>query len=62
MLLLYGQLIGYGFWVAVGVVEEKSSRVVEILLATIRPRQLLAGKVIGIGAARPCCSCSASAS
>ena len=49
MLLLYFQLIGYGVWVALGVVEEKSSRVVELLLATLRPWQLLAGKVIGIG-------------
>jgi ABC-2 type transport system permease protein len=36
-------------WVASGVVEEKSSRVVEVLLSTIRPRELLAGKVIGLG-------------
>jgi ABC-2 type transport system permease protein len=50
VLLLYGQLFGYGIWVASGVIEEKSSRVVEILLSTIRPRQLLAGKIFGIGA------------
>ena len=49
VLLLYGQLFGYGVWVATGVIEEKASRVVEILLATISPRQLLAGKVAGIG-------------
>ena len=49
VLLLYFQLLGYGVWVALGVVEEKSSRVVELLLATLRPWQLLAGKVIGIG-------------
>jgi ABC-2 type transport system permease protein len=49
ILILYGQLLTYGFWVATGVVEEKSSRVIEILLATIRPRDLLAGKVIGLG-------------
>jgi ABC-2 type transport system permease protein len=47
--VLYGQLIGYGFWVATGIVEEKSSRVVEVLLAAVRPRALLAGKVLGIG-------------
>jgi ABC-2 type transport system permease protein len=47
--LLYGQLIGYCFAVAMGVVEEKSTRVVEVLLATVRPVQLLAGKIIGIG-------------
>jgi ABC-2 type transport system permease protein len=49
VLLLYGQLFGYGVWVASGVIEEKASRVVEILLATIRARQLMAGKIIGIG-------------
>ena len=47
--LLYGQLIGYCFAVAMGVVEEKSTRVVEVLLAAVRPVQLLAGKIIGIG-------------
>ncbi len=47
--ILYVQLLTYGFWVASGVVEEKSSRVVEVLLSTIRPRDLLAGKVIGLG-------------
>jgi ABC-2 type transport system permease protein len=49
VLLLYGQLLTYGFWVATGVVEEKASRVIEVLLAAIRPRELLAGKVIGLG-------------
>ena len=49
VLLLYGQLFGYGVWVATGVIEEKASRVVEILLSTINARQLLAGKVAGIG-------------
>ena len=47
--ILYGQLIGYGYFVAMGVVEEKSSRVVEVLLSTLRPSHLLAGKVIGLG-------------
>ncbi|WP_448071208.1 ABC transporter permease [Georgenia yuyongxinii] len=42
-------LIGSGSLIAMGVVEEKTSRVVEILLATIRPTQLLAGKILGIG-------------
>lgn len=50
VILLFTQLIGYCYWVATGVVEEKSSRVIEVLLAKVRPRDLLAGKVIGIGA------------
>jgi ABC-2 type transport system permease protein len=47
--LLYMSIITYGMMVAQGVVEEKSSRVVEILLASVRPWQLLLGKVIGLG-------------
>ena len=47
--LLLGALISSGSIIAMGVVEEKTSRVVEILLATIKPTQLLAGKVLGIG-------------
>jgi ABC-2 type transport system permease protein len=49
VILLWGQLIGFGYWVAAGVVEEKTSRVVEVVLATIRPAHLLAGKTIGLG-------------
>jgi ABC-2 type transport system permease protein len=48
-LILYGQLIVFGLAVATGVVEEKASRVVEVLLAAIAPRALLAGKIAGIG-------------
>jgi ABC-2 type transport system permease protein len=47
--LLYSLLILFGQFVAQGVVEEKSSRVVELLLATMRPWQLLAGKILGLG-------------
>ena len=48
-ILLYMQLLTYGLWVATGVVEEKSSRVVEILLSTLSPRALMAGKIVGLG-------------
>jgi ABC-2 type transport system permease protein len=48
-ILIYMSLLINGQMVAQGVVEEKSSRVVELLLSTIRPSQLMAGKVLGIG-------------
>jgi ABC-2 type transport system permease protein len=48
-ILVYLALVFTGQSVAQGVVEEKSSRVVELLLATIRPWELMAGKVVGIG-------------
>ena len=47
--LLYVSLVLYGQFVAQGVVEEKANRIIEILLSTVRPRQLLFGKVLGIG-------------
>lgn len=47
--LLFFALISSGSVIAMGVVEEKTSRVVEILLSTIKPTQLLAGKILGIG-------------
>lgn len=47
--MLYGLLIVYGQWVAQGIVEEKQSRVIELLLATVRPVELLVGKIVGLG-------------
>jgi len=49
VVLLYAQILGFGYWVASGIVEEKASRVVEILLAKARSSHLLAGKLVGIG-------------
>jgi ABC-2 type transport system permease protein len=48
-ILLFIMLQSYGQWVLTGVTREKASRVVEVLLAVITPRQLLVGKVLGIG-------------
>jgi ABC-2 type transport system permease protein len=49
LLALFTILVFYGQAVAQGVTEEKSSRVVELLLTSVTPRRLLAGKVLGIG-------------
>ncbi|WP_040518529.1 ABC transporter permease [Gordonia neofelifaecis] len=49
ILLIMAIMMG-GLMVAVGVVEEKSSRIVELLLSSVRPLQLLWGKILGIGA------------
>lgn len=49
--LLFISLQMFGGYVLMGVVEEKASAVVEVLLVRIRPIELLAGKVIGIGIA-----------
>jgi ABC-2 type transport system permease protein len=49
MVLLYMTVVIYGSYVSLGVIEEKSSRVIEILVSTVRPFQLMAGKVLGVG-------------
>ncbi len=49
LFLLYLAIIVYGTWNLTGVTEEKTNRVVEILLSTLRPHHILAGKVLGIG-------------
>jgi hypothetical protein len=46
---LFMMLEFFGPAVAQGVTEEKSSRVVELLLTSVSPRRLLAGKILGIG-------------
>lgn len=48
MFLIFFQIFSFGYAVAGGIVEEKSSRVVEVLLSKVRPGQLLAGKLVGI--------------
>jgi ABC-2 type transport system permease protein len=51
VLLLYMAIAVYGGYVLTGVVEEKSSRVVEVLLSRMPPSSLLGGKIAGIGLA-----------
>src|SRR5688572_2736792 len=48
VLILVG-VFSFGFTVLTGVVEEKQSRVMEVVLSTVVPRDLLMGKVLGIG-------------
>jgi ABC-2 type transport system permease protein len=47
--LLMISITTHGQWVLLGVIEEKTSRVVEVLLATVPASSLIAGKVLGVG-------------
>ncbi|HEV8402896.1 MAG TPA: ABC transporter permease [Candidatus Limnocylindrales bacterium] len=51
VVLLFITIVIYGMWVATGVAAEKSSRVMELMISAASPRQMMAGKVVGIGAA-----------
>jgi ABC-2 type transport system permease protein len=48
--LMYFVILFYGMNVARSIIEEKTSRIFEVLLATIRPEEMMAGKVLGVGA------------
>jgi ABC-2 type transport system permease protein len=51
IVLMFLSILIYGMWVATGVAAEKSSRVMELMISAASPRQLLVGKVLGIGGA-----------
>lgn len=49
-LTVYMTVMFYGYYVLRGVLEEKSSRIVEIIVANLRPMELMIGKIFGVGA------------
>jgi len=49
-LLIYFFIFMYGIQVMRGVIEEKSNRIVEVIISSVRPFQLMMGKIMGIGA------------
>lgn len=50
LMAIYATVLIYGVYVMRSVIEEKSSRVIEVLLGSVTPMQLMAGKIIGVGA------------
>jgi len=49
--IMFGMIVGYGQIVMRSVIEEKNSRVMEVLVSSVSPFQLMMGKVLGLGAA-----------
>lgn len=49
-MLIYIFLIVYGAMVMRGVTEEKTNRIIEVLITSVKPFQLMIGKIVGIGA------------
>src|SRR5207245_4659205 len=49
-IILYTAILLYGINVMSSVLEEKTTRIVEVLVSSLRPFQLLLGKVLGVGA------------
>ncbi|MFN0119119.1 MAG: ABC transporter permease [Blastocatellia bacterium] len=50
MFFIYLTILIYGMMVMRGVIEEKQSRIIEVLLSSVKPFQLMLGKLIGVGA------------
>lgn len=48
-ILIYMSLMIYGTQVMRGVIEEKTNRIIEVVISSVRPFQLMMGKIIGIG-------------
>jgi ABC-2 type transport system permease protein len=49
LVILYATMFMYGYQVMRGVLEEKTNRIVEIVVASVRPTELMVGKILGIG-------------
>lgn len=48
--VIYGLMFTYGAFVMRGVIEEKANRIVEVLASSVKPFEIMFGKVVGIGA------------
>lgn len=49
MVIMYMTFFMYGFQNLRGVIEEKTNRIVELVIASVRPTELMLGKIVGIG-------------
>jgi ABC-2 type transport system permease protein len=50
VMIIYMTVLMYGIYVMRGVLEEKSSHIVEVIISTVKPFELMLGKILGIGA------------
>jgi len=50
IMIIYMTVLMYGMYVMRGVLEEKSSHIVEVIISTVKPFELMLGKILGIGA------------
>lgn len=49
-IVIFGILLGYGGWLTRSVIEEKTSRIIEVIASSVKPIELLIGKILGVGA------------
>lgn len=49
-IIIFGAIFGYGGYIMRGVIEEKTNRIIEVITSSVRPIELLTGKMAGVGA------------
>lgn len=49
-IVIFGAIFSYGGYVTRGVIEEKTSRIIEVIVSSVKPIELLTGKMAGVGA------------
>lgn len=49
-LIIFGAIFGYGGYIMRGVIEEKTNRIIEVIASSVKPIELLTGKMAGVGA------------
>ena len=49
-LIIFGAIFGYGGYIMRGVIEEKTNRIIEVITSSVKPIELLTGKMGGVGA------------
>jgi ABC-2 type transport system permease protein len=50
VILMFATVIGFGTQVMRGVIEEKSNRIIEVIISSVKPFELMLGKILGVGA------------
>lgn len=49
VILMFSTVIGFGMQVMRGVIEEKTNRIIEVIISSVKPFQLMMGKILGVG-------------
>lgn len=50
VILMFSTVLGFGIQVMRGVIEEKTNRIIEVIISSVKPFELMMGKILGVGA------------
>lgn len=49
VILMFSTVVGFGMQVMRGVIEEKTNRIIEVIISSVKPFELMMGKILGVG-------------